>query len=351
MEKLLKEWDGESLIITYDRPSKAWIIIAIHSTVLGPAVGGTRMKSYSDLDAAVYDAQRLAAGMTYKWAAAGSDMGGGKAVLFVQPDMVGGERNELLERYGALVEKLNGLFMTGPDSGTSVTDMDVIGQKAPGYVFGRSPAFGGAGDPAPFTALGVYCALEVSAQYLFSDPSLEDRQVVIQGGGNVGSKLAEILRTAGADVFFTDVNESAIHYCRDELGLPFIPAADIFDVHCDFFAPCALGGVLNGETIPRLNCKAVVGAANNQLATSEDAANLRGRGILYAPDFVTNCGGALAITGLETAGWTEEMATERIQDSIRENLSKIYEISDLQDITTDQAARRLAEMRLAQPKP
>jgi leucine dehydrogenase len=351
MEKLLKEWDGESLIITYDRPSKAWIIIAIHSTVLGPAAGGTRMKSYSDLNAAVNDAQRLAAGMTYKWAAAGSDMGGGKAVLFVQPDMDGGEREELLERYGAMVEKLNGLFMTGPDSGTSVADMDIIGRKGPSYIFGKSPAFGGSGDPAPFTALGVYCALEVSAQRLFSDPSLKDRRVVIQGGGSVGGKLAEMLCNSGADVLFTDVDENAIHYCRDELGLTFIPAADIYDVHCDFFSPCALGGVINGETIPRLNCKAVVGAANNQLATSEDAAILRARGILYAPDFVTNCGGALAITGMETAGWTKEMATERILASIRENLARIYEMSDLQDITTDQAARRLAEMRLAQPRP
>ncbi|MGB3713178.1 MAG: Glu/Leu/Phe/Val dehydrogenase dimerization domain-containing protein [Candidatus Promineifilaceae bacterium] len=351
MEKLLREWDGESLIITYDRPTKAWIIIAIHSTVLGPAVGGTRMKSYTDVRAAVNDAQRLAAGMTYKWAAAGSDMGGGKAVLFVQPDMVGDERKELLGRYGALVEKLNGLFMTGPDSGTSVADMDIIGRQAPSYIFGRSPAYGGAGDPAPFTALGVFCALEVSAEHLFSDPSLEDRRVVVQGGGSVGGKLAEMLCNSGADVLFTDVNESAIHYCRDELGLTFIPADDIYDVQCDFFTPCALGGVINGETIPRLNCKAVVGAANNQLATSEDAANLRGRGILYAPDFVTNCGGAVAITGMETAGWTKQTATKRVQDSIRENLSKIYEMSDLQDITTDQAARRLAEMRLAQSKP
>jgi leucine dehydrogenase len=347
MENLIQEWDGECLIISYDHPSRAYIIIAIHSTVLGPAAGGTRMKSYPDLSAAVRDAQRLAAGMTNKWAASGSDMGGGKAVLFVRPDMDGEARVKLLERYGSIVAKLNGLFMTGPDSGTSVADMDIIGRKSPSFIFGRSPALGGAGDPAPFTALGVRCALEISAMHLFADASLAGRKVVIQGGGSVGGKLAEMLCDAGAEVLFTDLDERAIRFCRDELGLSLIPADEIYDVPCDFFAPCALGGVMNEETIPRLRCRAVVGAANNQLADSEDAARLRARGILYAPDFVANCGGAMAITGMETAGWSKETAIRKILDSVSENLSAIYEMSDLQDITTDQAARRLAESRLA----
>ena len=347
MEELLRNWDGENLIVTYDRPAKTWIIIAVHSTVLGPAVGGTRMKTYTDLGEAVLDAQRLAAGMTYKWAAAGSDMGGGKAVLFVPEEMTGDDRTALLERYGDLVQKLRGLFMTGPDLGTSVADMDVIGQRAPSYIFGRSTAFGGAGDPAPFTALGVFTAIEVTAKQLFSETSVREKRVVIQGAGSVGRNLARMLSEAGAEVLFTDVDESAVQYGRDELGLTFIPTDEVYDVQCDIFAPCAIGGIISASTIDRLNCRAVVGGANNQLVKPEDAANLRARGILYAPDFVANCGGAVAITGIETTGWTREQAAEKVRKSVRENLLKIYELSSSQDISTDQAACLLAEMRLA----
>jgi len=347
VEELLRNWDGENLIVTYDRPAKTWIIIAVHSTVLGPAVGGTRMKTYTDLGEAVLDAQRLAAGMTYKWAAAGSDMGGGKAVLFVSEEMTGDDRTALLERYGDLVQKLRGLFMTGPDLGTSVADMDVIGQRAPSYIFGRSTAFGGAGDPAPFTALGVFTAIEVTAKQLFSETSVREKRVVIQGAGSVGRNLARMLSEAGAEVLFTDVDESAVQYGRDELGLTFIPTDEVYDVQCDIFAPCAIGGIISASTIDRLNCRAVVGGANNQLVKPEDAANLRARGILYAPDFVANCGGAVAITGIETTGWTREQAAEKVRKSVRENLLKIYELSSSQDISTDQAACLLAEMRLA----
>ena len=351
MEELLRNWDGENLIVTYDRPAKTWIIIAVHSTVLGPAVGGTRMKTYTDLGEAVLDAQRLAAGMTYKWAAAGSDMGGGKAVLFVSEEMTGDDRTALLERYGDLVQKLRGLFMTGPDLGTSVADMDVIGQRAPSYIFGRSTAFGGAGDPAPFTALGVFTAIEVTAKQLFSETSVREKRVVIQGAGSVGRNLARMLSEAGAEVLFTDVDESAVQYGRDELGLTFIPTDEVYDVQCDIFAPCAIGGIISASTIDRLNCRAVVGGANNQLVKPEDAANLRARGILYAPDFVANCGGAVAITGIETTGWTREQAAEKVRKSVRENLLKIYELSSSQDISTDQAACLLAEMRLAKSEP
>jgi len=351
VEELLRNWDGENLIVTYDRPAKTWIIIAVHSTVLGPAVGGTRMKTYTDLGEAVLDAQRLAAGMTYKWAAAGSDMGGGKAVLFVSEEMTGDDRTALLERYGDLVQKLRGLFMTGPDLGTSVADMDVIGQRAPSYIFGRSTAFGGAGDPAPFTALGVFTAIEVTAKQLFSETSVREKRVVIQGAGSVGRNLARMLSEAGAEVLFTDVDESAVQYGRDELGLTFIPTDEVYDVQCDIFAPCAIGGIISASTIDRLNCRAVVGGANNQLVKPEDAANLRARGILYAPDFVANCGGAVAITGIETTGWTREQAAEKVRKSVRENLLKIYELSSSQDISTDQAACLLAEMRLAKSEP
>lgn len=346
MEELLKSWDGESLITTFDRAAEAWIIIAIHSTILGPATGGTRMKVYGNLSEAVIDAQRLSAGMTYKWAAAGLDMGGGKAVIAVGPDMNAGERRPLLLRYGTLLNRLKGLFLTGPDSGTSVADMDLIGSKAPDYVFGRSVEAGGAGDPGPFTARGVLEALEVTAGQLFDDRSLKGKRIVVQGVGSVGLALARLLLEAGADVCFSDTDSQAVRQCREELGFEMISPDAIYDLDCDFFVPCALGGILNEKTIPRLRCQAVVGAANNQLGVPEDAQRLLKRGILYAPDFVVNCGGAVAITGMETRGWSEAEATSRVREAVNTNLITIYTMSDAQGITTDQAALRLAKNRL-----
>jgi len=347
MENLIKNWDGESIVLTYDQAAETWIIIAIHSTVLGPAAGGTRMKTYPNLNDAILDAQRLAAGMTCKWAAAGSERGGGKAVLYTPPDLTSEQREALLKRYGTEVNKLNGLFYTGPDLGTSTADMDVIGQYAPKYIFGRSPSLGGAGDPAPFTALGVYTAMEVTAKQLYAEPMLQNWRIVIQGGGSVGRSLARMVSDVGAEVLFSDIDEDAIRYCAEELGLPFIPTDEVYETRCDIFAPCAVGGIINQQTIPRFNCKAIVGGANNQLARPQDAVSLRDRGILYAPDFIANCGGAIAITEIEAAGWTAKKAAEVIKSAVRENLTQIYELSAQQNISTDQAALLLAEMRLA----
>ncbi len=347
MENLIKNWDGERLVLAYDQPANTTIIIAIHSTVLGPATGGTRMKTYANLNEAILDAQRLAAGMTYKWAAAGSHRGGGKAVLLIPPDLTIMQREALLIRYGTEVNKLNGLFYTGPDLGTSTADLDIIGQFAPKYIFGRSPSLGGAGDPAPFTALGIYTAMEVTAEHLYAEPLLQNWRIVIQGGGSVGSNLAKMLCNVGAEVLFSDIDENAIRYCSEELGLAFVPADEVYETRCDIFAPCAIGGIINQQTIPRFNCKAIVGGANNQLARPQDAGSLRDRGILYAPDFIANCGGAIAITEIEAAGWTAEKAAEVIKSAVRENLTQIYELSTQQHISTAQAAQLLAEMRLA----
>jgi leucine dehydrogenase len=347
METLLKDWDGESVIIGFDRPAGAWIIIAIHSTRLGPAIGGTRMKSYPDLQAALRDAQRLASGMTYKWAAAGIDSGGGKAVIAVPPGLDPKARGNLLRRYGAFVHKHRGLFLTGPDLGTSSEDMDIIAEKAPEHVFGRTPAAGGGGNPATFTARGVFTAMQVTAQHLFDDASLAGKRVVVQGVGSVGRQLIDLLRGAGAEILFTDVNEPAIQYFRDELNLQFVPSDDVYDTACDIFAPCAIGGILNQETIPRLRCPAVVGAANNQLGMPEDAARLQERGILYAPDFVANSGGAIALIGIETKGWSHAEAMERMAQLVEWNMSQIFELTATAGITPDEAARRLAEKRLS----
>jgi leucine dehydrogenase len=347
MESLLREWDGETVIVRYDRPTGAWIFIAIHSTRLGPAAGGTRMKSYPDVQAALQDALRLAEGMTYKFATPGMPWGGGKAVIAIPPDFDSQSRPALLRRYGALVHQLGGLFSTGPDVGTSSADMDMIAETGAPYVFARTPAAGGAGSSGPFTALGVLAGIQVACEHLFGEASLKGRRVLVQGTGSVGGPLIEHLRAAGAEVVFSEVDEGAIRRFRDELGLEFVPAEAVYITECDIFAPCALGGVLNANTIPQLKCRAVAGGANNQLASPKDAESLRAGGILYAPDYVVNVGGAMAILGLETLGWTQDRAEKEVTESVRRALRQIFELAATEDITTEAAARRIAEERLS----
>ena len=347
METLLK-WNGEEVIIHFDQPAQAWIVIAIHSTKLGPAIGGTRMKPYPDLSAAIIDAQRLAEGMTFKWAAAGIEGGGGKAVIAVPPDLTPEARTSLLRRYGALVQKHRGLFITGPDLGTSSEDMDIVAEKALGYVLGRTETAGGGGSPATFTARGVFTAMQITAKHLFEDGLLAGKKVVMQGVGHVGEELIPLLRQDGAEIAFTDVNEAAVAHFRDELGLQFISPDKIYDTPCDIFAPCAVGGVLNQETIPRLRCRAVVGAANNQLAEAEDALRLQERDILYAPDFVINAGGAIGLIAIETRNYSPDAAMQHVIDLIGDNMSQIFALTAAKGITTDEAARRLAERRLGE---
>ncbi len=347
MESLLREWDGETVIVRYDRPTGAWIFIAIHSTRLGLATGGTRMKSYPDMQAALQDALRLAAGMTYKFAVPGLPWGGGKAVIAIPPDFAPQSRPALLRRYGALVHQLGGLFSTGPDVGTSSADMDIIAETGAPYVFARTPAAGGAGSSGPFTALGVFAGIQVACEHLFGAASLKGRRVLVQGTGSVGGPLIEHLRAAGAEVVFSEVDEGAIRRFRDELGLEVVPAEAVYITECDIFAPCALGSVLNANTIPQLRCQAVAGGANNQLAGLEDAERLRVRGILYAPDYVVNVGGAMAILGLETQGWTQERAEKEVAESVRRALQQIFELAATEGITTEAAARHIAEERLS----
>ena len=347
IESLLKEWSGETVIVHYDRPAGAWVFIAIHSTRLGPAAGGTRMKSYLDVQAALQDALRLAEGMTYKFAVPGLPWGGGKAVIAVPTDLDSQSRPTLLRRYGALVHQLGGLFSTGPDVGTSSADMDIIAETGAPYVFARTPAAGGAGSSGPFTSLGVFTGVQVACEHLFGEASLKDRRVLVQGTGSVGGPLIEHLRAAGAEVVFSEVDEGAIHRFRDELGLEFVPAEMVYTTECDIFAPCALGGVLNHETIPQLRCRAVAGGANNQLASPEDAESLRVRGILYAPDYVVNVGGAMAILGLETQGWTQERAEKEVVESVSRALQEVFKLAATEGITTEAAARRIAEGHLS----
>ena len=344
MSSAREGWNGEALLERFDPETGATILIALHSSRLGPASGGTRMKTYPDLEAARRDARRLSEGMTYKWAAAGFPRGGGKAVLAVPPGLASEARDGLLRRYGSFIQELGGRFWTGADVGTSARDMDVISETGAPYVFSRTPAHGGAGDSSSWTALGVEAGLKTTCARLFGSKSLAGRRIVVQGSGSVGGQLLERLLAAGAEVAFSDVDSASVKRWRDR-GVPFLDPDRVLEAPCDILAPCALGGVLDEKSIPRLRCRAVAGAANNQLGTPEDAERLRDRGILYAPDFVINAGGAIGITGQEALGWTADKAREEVL-RIEGTLARVYEIAESLGITTDAAAKRIAEERL-----
>jgi glutamate dehydrogenase/leucine dehydrogenase len=347
MESLLREWDGETVIVRHDQPTAAWIFVAVHSTRLGPAVGGTRMKPYPDTPSALRDALRLAAGMTYKFAVPGFPYGGGKAVIAVPHDLDRRTRPALLRRYGALIRQLGGLYYTAPDVGTSSTDMDIVAETGDPYVFARTPAAGGAGSSGPATALGVFAGIRVACGQVYGDASVEGRRVLVQGVGSVGEVLVEQLLAAGAEVIVSDVDERAIGRLRDRPGVDVVSPEEVFGTECDIFAPCALGGVLNPETIPQLECRVVAGGANNQLADPGDAERLRSRGILYAPDYVVNVGGALAGIGTEARGWTRERAEDEVTATVGRALERVFRLATKEGITTDAAARRIAEERLS----
>jgi leucine dehydrogenase len=304
------------------------------------------MKPYPDLDAALLDAQRLAAGMTYKWAATDIDAGGGKAVLAVPPDLDSTARTGLLRRYGHLLASLRGLFRTGPDSGTTSEDMDLLAGIAEGMAFCRSISAGGSGNPAVFTAVGVFTAIRLVAERCFGSADLSGRTVAVQGAGSVGRELIGHLLAAGAEIWFCDVDREAVEAVVATGDVHVVEPDGIFDVPCDVFSPSALGGVLDARTIPRLRCRAVAGAANNQLATDDDGDRLRERGILYAPDFVANSGGAIAAPGIELRGWLRAEAMERVTSIVDTNLREIFAMADAESISTAAAACRLAERRL-----
>ena len=273
LEELLEGWDGEHTVIRHDPESGAWMIVCVHSTRLGPAAGGTRLKSYPAPADALHDAMRLAAGMTRKMAVVGLPCGGGKAVLAV-PEVPGGDaRRRLLERYGDLIESLGGSFFTGPDVNTGEADMDVIGERT-GYVFCRSVENGGSGDPSPHTALGVFHGIRASLRHAFGSDELGSRTVLVQGAGSVGGRLAALLLEAGATVLVSDVDDARAR----ETGATVVAPDDALSTECDVYAPCALGATLTAASIPRLRCRVVAGAANNQLETPADGDRLREAG-------------------------------------------------------------------------
>ena len=341
LEELLRGWDGEHAVLRYDPPSDSWMIVCVHSTQLGPAMGGTRMKPYSTPADAVEDAMRLAAGMTRKLAVLGLPCGGGKAVLAVPSVPSGEERRRLIERYAELVDSLGGSFVTGPDVNTGEADMNVMGERTK-HVFCRSVGNGGSGDPSIHTALGVFHGIRATLRHAFGSEDPAGRTVLVQGAGAVGAKLARLLAEAGATVLVSDVDGERAR----ATGGAVVPPDAVIGTDCDVYAPCALGATLSDESVPQLRCRVVAGAANNQLATPDDADRLRAAGILYAPDYVINGGGALHGIGLESLGWDSERL-EREVAGIADTLTRIYAEADAEGVSTDAAAERVAAERLA----
>jgi leucine dehydrogenase len=345
-EELIAGWDGEEVVVRFDESNGAWIFVGVHSTVLGPGMGGTRMKTYDTPEEGLHDVLRLSAAMTLKQAAANLPFGGGKAVLAVAevPPRGSDARAALLRSYARVVDALHGTYVTAADMNTSQAEMDVIGDVTP-HVLGRSPAHGGAGDPGPGTALGVFHAIRATWRHLTDSGDLEGVGVLVQGVGSVGAELAVHLQDAGAALNVADVDEARSKEVAGRTGAQLVAADAVIGTACDVYAPCATGGVLSIDTIPKLACRAVVGAANNQLASPDDAERLREAGILYAPDFVVNAGGVIWLAGYETLGWDDAQMQARLA-GIGETLERVFHDADAQGITTAQAAERLARARL-----
>jgi len=336
------EGDGyEQIVYCSDDRSGLKAIIAIHSTALGPALGGTRFYDYRTEDDALTDVLRLSRGMTYKAAAAGLDLGGGKAVIIGDPMRIKSE--ELLRAYGRFVETLGGRYITAEDVGTALEDMDTVRRESR-WVTGCSHTYGGSGDPSPVTAFGVLQGIKACALEVFGDPSLEGRTVALQGVGKVGYALCGYLVAEGAKVTIGDINVDNLARAVSDHGVETVPLEDIHKQEVDIFAPCALGGVVNDDTISELRCKIIAGAANNQLAREEHGDKLRDLGILYAPDFVINAGGLINVED-ELRGYDRDRAMSKVL-GIYKAMQLIFAMAREKQTSTSKAALEYAEERI-----
>ena len=339
----IKEMGHERVLFCSNPDTGLQAIIAIHSTVLGPGLGGLRMWPFASFDEALTDVLRLSRGMTYKAAAAGLNLGGAKAVILGDPKK---DKSEVLFRsMGRYVDSLGGSYITAEDVGTDMEDMETILTETP-WVTGVSPAHGGGGDPSPVTAYGVLRGIKAAFKWHFGDKELTGHSVAIQGLGSVGYHLAQYLKEENVKLFGSDIDEEATAQAESELGVEIVPPDDISAVECDVFAPCALGASLNDTTIPNLRCKIIAGGANNQLHDAErHGTELYERGFLYAPDFVINAGGLINVYNEFVGGYNRERAL-RMTRGIYLNLTRVFEISKAEGIPTHVAADRLAEERI-----
>jgi valine dehydrogenase (NAD+) len=331
----------EEVLTVWHRHSRLHTAIAVHSTVRGPALGGTRIRVYRDLDSAVREACNLAEAMSLKNAVAGLPFGGGKAVLIGDPATI--KTPELLADYAAVLNKLQGRYITAADVGSTEADMDSLRDHTR-FVAGTSVSRGGSGDPSPMTAFGVTCAMEACSVQMWGTRDLAGRDVAVSGLGKVGSELVRLLLERGCRVSVADPSKQAVERASALGPIEVVATDHIHKVDCDIFAPCALGGVLNDRTIVELRCRQIVGAANNQLSSPSIADGLAARDIVYVPDFVANAGGVVNIAH-EYMGYDEAQARAHVQQ-IFTTTGTILGRAEEQAITPLAAAMKLARERL-----
>jgi leucine dehydrogenase len=335
---LIGEHDHEQVVFCHEPSCGYKGIIAIHNTVLGPALGGTRFWNYADDGEAFIDALRLSRGMTYKAAVAGLNLGGGKSVIIGDPRTT--RREEIFRAHGRFVETLKGRYITAEDVGTSVDDMEFVAMETE-HVTGRANL---SGDPSPVTAYGVYRGIKAAAQAKYGSDSLAGKTVTVQGVGHVGYYLCQNLAAEGAKLVVTDIDAERVERVVREFGAQAVGPNDIYGVKADIYAPSALGATINDQTIPQLKVDIVAGAANNVLAEERHGDTLHQKGILYAPDYVINAGGLINVYG-ELHGWTKERAMRKAGD-IYATMLQIFEVAEAEGMPTYRAADRVAERRI-----
>lgn len=338
----LAEFNHEELVFCQDEATGLKALIAIHNTVLGPGLGGTRMWVYENEKDALRDVMRLSRGMTYKAAISGLNLGGAKAVII--GDAKTQKSEAMLRKFGRFIENLNGKYITAEDVGTTTRDMEYVAMETK-HVVGLPEAMGGGGDPSPVTAFGVYMGMKASAKHVFGNDSLSGKTIAIQGIGKVGGHLIEFLHKEGATLYATDLNESLCQEYAAKFGVIIVPKEDIIGLDVDVFAPCAMGAVLNTENINKLKSSIVCGAANNQLADE----NVHGpmlveKGITYAPDFLVNAGGLINVYQ-EYIGYNRELAMSAAQ-KIYDATLNIYQKASSENMHTQKAAVALAQARI-----
>jgi leucine dehydrogenase len=339
----LEKNEYEQLLLCHDPASGLKAIICVHDTTLGPALGGTRMWNYASEEEAIMDALRLARGMTYKNAAAGLNIGGAKAVII--GDSKKDKSEALFRAFGRYVEGLGGRYITAEDVGTCVEDMDYIRMETHN-VAGLGSVAGSSGDPSPMTAYGTWKGIKACADAVWGSASLSGKVIAVQGLGHVGYALCKLLRDEGAILYVTDISEENVMRVVKDFSATAVKPEEIYDVNCDIFSPCALGAIINDNTIPRLNCHIIAGAANNQLKEERHGDVLERRGILYAPDFIINAGGVINVCDeLLEGGYNRERAIRKVE-TIYENVKKVIAIAKRDNVPTYKAANTLAEERI-----
>ena len=338
----LEKKSHEQVVFSNDPETGLKAIIAIHDTTLGPALGGCRMWDYKKESDALTDVLRLSQGMTYKAAVAGLDLGGGKAVIIGNSKTM---KNEFLFRsFGRFVDGLAGRYITAEDVGTSVSDMEWVRHETK-YVTGISRALGGSGDPSSMTALGTYVGIKACLKRINGSDSIEGIKIAVQGMGHVGQNLLKLLSDAGAKLYISDIDEKKLKIATKEIKAKVINSDDIYGLDVDIFTPCALGGIINDETIPKFRCKIIAGAANNQLEKErKHGKDLHEKGILYAPDYVINAGGLINVYN-ELQGYNREKALAQAE-GIYNILSEVLDVAEKEGVPTPVASNKYAEERI-----